>query len=93
MNPNFNPNESNSNVNMPIDPSVNNIPNINNIVNSASIPQNIQASYPSYQNYQPQNFNPALQIRTPDQQVQLINPFQFSMMTPEQYQMFMQHAL
>ena len=79
---------------MPIDPSVNNIPNINNIVNSASIPHNIQASYPSYQIYMPQNQNnnPALQIRTPEQQLQVLNPFHFSMMTQEQYNLFMQHA-
>ena len=41
---------------------------------------------------QNQNNNPALQIRTPDQQLQVMNPFHFSMMTQEQYNLFMQHA-
>ena len=68
---------------------------MSNFVNSASIPRNIQASYPNYQFDQPQsqNANPALQIRTPDQHLQFINPFQFSMMTQDQYNLFMQHAL
>ena len=92
MNPNSN--ESNSQNQMPLDPSVNNVPNMSNIVYSASIPLNIQDSYHNYQFYHPQsqNANPALQIRTPDQQLQVMNPFHFSMMTQEQYNLFMQHA-
>ena len=91
MNPNSN--ESNSQNQMPLDPSVNNVPNMSNIVNSANIPQNIP-SLSNYQFYQPQirNANPALQIRTPDQQLQFLNPFYFSMMTQDQYNLFMQHA-